>query len=130
MAHDSLQLVPGLCIYIPLEWKVRKHPQKRWFRDGHMIFVFLLTGLWHGVTINFLVWGAWHGIGLVAPIALERMAHTKITQSHFSCKMELAARWRAYFDNFSLYCPWLDLVCIAQLDPSVAHIPSDLWRIR
>ena len=53
-------------VFIPLEWKLRKHPQKRWFRDGHMIFVFLLTGLWHGVTINFLVWGAWHGIGLVA----------------------------------------------------------------
>ena len=53
-------------IFIPLEWNKRKHPQKRWFRDGHMLIVFLLTGLWHGVTINFVVWGAWHGIGLVA----------------------------------------------------------------
>ena len=52
-------------VFIPLEWRVRKNPQKRLFRDGHMLFVFVLTGLWHGVTANFVVWGLWHGLGLV-----------------------------------------------------------------
>ncbi|HNE04827.1 MAG TPA: MBOAT family O-acyltransferase [Anaerolineales bacterium] len=35
----------------------------------NIFIVFLLTGLWHGLTLNFIVWGALHGI----MIALESL---------------------------------------------------------
>lgn len=31
----------------------------------NLIFVFLLSGLWHGASWNFIVWGAYHGLFLV-----------------------------------------------------------------
>lgn len=35
----------------------------------NLILVFLLTGLWHGISINFLIWGGIHGVA----IALESL---------------------------------------------------------
>ena len=31
----------------------------------NLIFIFVLTGLWHGASFNFLVWGLWHGLALI-----------------------------------------------------------------
>lgn len=31
----------------------------------NILFVFLLTGIWHGISINFLIWGLIHGLALV-----------------------------------------------------------------
>lgn len=51
-----------------------------WFRDylyiplggnrtGNVYFnlfmVFLVTGIWHGASLNFIVWGLWHGLFLI-----------------------------------------------------------------
>lgn len=35
-----------------------------------VIFVFLSSALWHGVTVNFLLWGLFHGLCFVASITL------------------------------------------------------------
>ena len=40
----------------------------------NLIFVFLLSGLWHGASWNFILWGAYHGLFLV----LERLFLNKI----------------------------------------------------
>ena len=34
-----------------------------WMVSG--IFVFLVTGIWHGASLNFLFWGAYHGFFLM-----------------------------------------------------------------
>ena len=34
-------------------------------------FIFLLSGLWHGASVNFLIWGALHGGGLICSKALS-----------------------------------------------------------
>jgi alginate O-acetyltransferase complex protein AlgI len=31
----------------------------------NVMFVMLLSGVWHGAGLNFVVWGAWHGLLLV-----------------------------------------------------------------
>lgn len=49
-------------VFIPLEFSRRR---ARFFRQqSNIILVFLLTGLWHGVTINFVLWGLVHGLAL------------------------------------------------------------------
>jgi D-alanyl-lipoteichoic acid acyltransferase DltB (MBOAT superfamily) len=36
----------------------------------NLLFVFGLSGIWHGASWTFLIWGLWHGCGLIA----ERLA--------------------------------------------------------
>ncbi|MCD4754004.1 MAG: hypothetical protein K8R40_13120 [Anaerolineaceae bacterium] len=46
-------------VFIPLEWQRRK---KRWLKQWmNTLIIFLLTGLWHGLTPNFIIWGLMHG---------------------------------------------------------------------
>jgi alginate O-acetyltransferase complex protein AlgI len=47
-------------IFYPLE----RRRLKLFGQQINLLIVFLLTGLWHGVTINFLVWGLLHGIAI------------------------------------------------------------------
>lgn len=59
-------------VFYPLEFQRRN---STFFRQQIDIFVvFLLTGLWHGPTINFLIWGGLHGLAL----ALEMTFMDKI----------------------------------------------------
>lgn len=52
-------------VFYPLERK--RHNAKNLTQAGNILIVFLLTGLWHGLTWNFLIWGGLHGLA----IALE-----------------------------------------------------------
>lgn len=53
-------------VFYPLEYQRRR---STFFRQQIDIFiVFLLTGLWHGLTLNFLIWGGLHGIVLALEI--------------------------------------------------------------
>ncbi|NSW51163.1 MAG: MBOAT family protein [Anaerolineae bacterium] len=46
-------------VFIPLEWRRRKLKWLKQFMNA--LIVFLLTGLWHGFTVNFVIWGLLHG---------------------------------------------------------------------
>ena len=46
-------------VFIPLEWQRRKLKWLKQFMNA--LIVFLLTGLWHGFSINFVIWGLMHG---------------------------------------------------------------------
>lgn len=48
-------------IFYPLE-KSRKRKYSSWPQSTSVLIVFLLTGLWHGISINFIIWGLIHGI--------------------------------------------------------------------
>lgn len=52
-------------VFYPLER--RRHGRGGLRQSLNILIVFLLTGLWHGVTPNFILWGALHGTA----IALE-----------------------------------------------------------
>jgi alginate O-acetyltransferase complex protein AlgI len=48
-------------VFYPLERR-----RLRWFgQQINILIVFILTGLWHGLTHNFLIWGLIHGMALV-----------------------------------------------------------------
>jgi len=47
-------------VFYPLEFERRKS-RYRWIKIN-VVVVFLLTGLWHGLTLNYLVWGLVQGV--------------------------------------------------------------------
>lgn len=50
-------------VFFPLERKRRGI--QVWSQHFNVLIVFLLTGLWHGFTINFVIWGLIHGFAIV-----------------------------------------------------------------
>lgn len=49
-------------LYIPLGGNKVKTSSRLYF---NLVFVFLISGLWHGASWNFVFWGAFHGFFLV-----------------------------------------------------------------
>jgi alginate O-acetyltransferase complex protein AlgI len=47
-------------VFYPLER--RRHGRAGLAQMGNILIVFTLTGLWHGVTLNFILWGLFQGI--------------------------------------------------------------------
>ncbi len=50
-------------VFYPLE-RVRAAGSRVFNTYINVVIVFFLTGLWHGVTINFLIWGLLHGLAI------------------------------------------------------------------
>ncbi len=63
--HISLSTWFRDYVFYPLEFARRRRGGFR--QQANILLVFLLTGLWHGVTVNFAIWGLVHGLA----IALE-----------------------------------------------------------
>ena len=49
-------------VYIPLGGS----REGKWKTVRNLAIVWLLTGLWHGASINFVLWGAWFGVLIIA----------------------------------------------------------------
>jgi alginate O-acetyltransferase complex protein AlgI len=62
-------------VYIPLGGN-RVYTQRLYF---NILFVFLLTGIWHGANWNFFIWGILHGMFII----LERTLFKKFIESRF-----------------------------------------------
>jgi alginate O-acetyltransferase complex protein AlgI len=58
--HMSLSAWFREYVFYPLE----RHRLPAIGQQVNIIFVFILTGLWHGLTPNYIVWGLIHGIAL------------------------------------------------------------------
>jgi alginate O-acetyltransferase complex protein AlgI len=59
--HISLSSWFRDMVFYPLE----RHRIKWLGQRFNILLVFVLTGLWHGLTINFVIWGLIHGLALV-----------------------------------------------------------------
>lgn len=61
-------------VYIPLGGN-RKGRLRTYI---NLSIVFMLTGIWHGASLNFLCWGVWHGFFIV----LERLGLEKVLEKN------------------------------------------------
>lgn len=59
--HISLSSWFRDTVFYPLE----RRRLKLYGQQINILIVFILTGLWHGLTGNFVIWGAIHGIAIV-----------------------------------------------------------------
>ena len=82
-------------VFMPLEWKRRK---KKWLKQWmNTLIIFLLTGLWHGITINFVIWGLIHG----GVIVLE-------TDKKFGAKLKgLTRSWKHVYTLLVVLISWV-----------------------
>ncbi|TLP54893.1 MULTISPECIES: MBOAT family O-acyltransferase [Pseudomonas] len=58
--HISLSRFIRDYVYIPLGG----NRQGAWRGNLNMLLAMLVSGLWHGASLNFIIWGALHGVGL------------------------------------------------------------------
>ncbi len=49
-------------VFLPLEIKDRRRKPRALWMNLHILFTFLVSGLWHGANWTFIVWGGLHGI--------------------------------------------------------------------
>ena len=56
-------------VYIPLGGN-RKHVYR------NLMFVFLLTGIWHGAAWTFVVWGIWNGLFILLERSVQEQGHS------------------------------------------------------
>ncbi|WP_270969283.1 MBOAT family O-acyltransferase [Campylobacter upsaliensis] len=87
--HISLSTFIRDYIYIPLGGN-----KKGLVRTNvNILIAFILSGIWHGNTINFLIWGILHGFGVVflhlialTPFSLKKFAFVgRFITFHFVC---------------------------------------------
>ena len=58
--HMSLIKFFRVYVFMPLE--ISRRRVKHFRQQTNLIIIFLLTGLWHGITWNFILWGLYFGL--------------------------------------------------------------------
>ncbi len=102
--HISLSTWFRDYVFYPLEFTRRRQDRLR--QQLHIFVVFLLTGLWHGLTLTFALWGMLHGLAL----ALE--------MSGFGRKLKKA--WRPLQHIYALSVVMLGWVFFRSATPAFA----------
>ncbi len=49
-------------VFLPLETRNRRRQPRGLWLSLHILFTFMISGLWHGANWTFIVWGALHGL--------------------------------------------------------------------
>lgn len=73
--HISLSSWLRDYVYIPLGGS-RKGRMRKY---ANLMLTFLVSGIWHGVGMNYLVWGGLHGIYQVAEDCISKIQKKKVT---------------------------------------------------
>jgi len=112
-------------VFYPLERsRRRKNPAWQYI---NILIVFALTGLWHGLTLNFLAWGALHG----AAVALESGPFGRWLRSrwaplqHFYTLAVLMIGW-VFFRSPSLPFAFRYLLTLAGLQHGSGSLPYSM----
>ncbi len=67
-------------VFFPLERKRRRNNNMAQY--ANILVVFLLTGMWHGSTVNFLIWGLLQGVFIILPMISENVKEKYFPNKH------------------------------------------------
>ena len=67
-------------VFFPLERKRRRNNSRAQYLN--ILLVFLLTGMWHGSTVNFLIWGFIQGVFIIIPMIGENLIEKFLPDKH------------------------------------------------
>lgn len=127
--HMSLSLWIRDYIYIPLGGS-QKGPTRT---QVNVMIAMVLSGLWHGETLNFLIWGAIHGVGVVFLNIKDNIERKKLLANGMS-KADVKVHqnreligWESYFYRFITF----NYICLGWIffrsvtfDDSMTYITS------
>lgn len=80
----------------------------------NVMIAMVLSGLWHGETLNFLIWGAIHGVGVVFlnikdELKAKRLAKSGMNDADIKAFFKQdSSGWKCYFNRFLTF----NYVCI------------------
>jgi alginate O-acetyltransferase complex protein AlgI len=79
-------------VFYPLELMRRK--SKIFSQQLNVFIVFILLGLWHGLTFNYIIWGGIHGLALVFELkSLKKIKTTWIPVQHIYALSVILCGW-------------------------------------
>lgn len=81
MAHFTVHLVPGLCVY-----SLGGNRNGKFRTILNNLITFLVSGLWHGANVTYIVWGGIHGVGQVCENLLCRNRKSRKGRSEQTCQ--------------------------------------------
>lgn len=102
MWHISLSRWIQDYIYIPLGGNRKGFTRMQ----INVMIAMVLSGLWHGETLNFLIWGAIHGLGVVFLNIKDELKSKKLSASGMSQEdikayfKQDSSGWLLYFNRF------------------------------
>lgn len=110
MWHISLSRWIQDYIYIPLGGNRKGFTRMQL----NVMIAMVLSGLWHGETLNFLIWGAIHGVGVVFlnikdELKAKRLAKSGMNDADIKAFFKQdSSGWKCYFNRFLTF----NYVCI------------------
>lgn len=110
MWHISLSRWIQDYIYIPLGGNRKGFTRMQL----NVMIAMVLSGLWHGETLNFLIWGAIHGAGVVFlnikdELKAKRLAKSGMNDADIKAFFKQdSSGWKCYFNRFLTF----NYVCI------------------
>lgn len=124
--HISLSTWFRDYVFYPLERHRREIPYLS--QSLNILIVFLLTGLWHGITLPFIAWGLLHGLAL----ALERgrwgawLSRAWKPVQHVYTLGLITVGW-VFFRSPTIGYAWTLLKILLGFMPSNSHIPYSVF---
>lgn len=87
-------------VFYPLEFQF--HGSKFLRQQINIMVVFLLLGLWHGLTLNYLIWGGMHGIALAIEMTyIKKIKRLWLPLQHLYTIIIILSGW-VFFRSSSL----------------------------
>jgi alginate O-acetyltransferase complex protein AlgI len=112
-------------IFFPLERKRRRY--KYYGQFINVVIVFLLTGLWHGITKTFVAWGLLHGLFIVLENAfLNRLLKKAVRPLRHTYLLFVVSMTWIVFRSPNLKFAWVFLLRLLGLETKYIPAPFSL----
>ncbi|MBR1661914.1 MAG: MBOAT family protein [Acidaminococcaceae bacterium] len=99
---------------------------------ANTLFVFLLSGLWHGANLTFVLWGIWYGIFIILEkLFLKNFLADKKWLAHFYALLVIVFGWVMFRSDTVTYALkyWIAMIGIngIDIDKALSFTQNDIY---